>query len=714
MLRLSAPILLVASLITIVTSPPAPAVDSASASSISVTGTGVGMYPEFGPDVRRYAVTTADATGGTLQVSVDAAAGAPVRIDGSSAPNGTATLTGLEPGQEISVLVGEGSTAAGYALVYLPPGFPTLERRPASAANTDDPTPGHVLLTLGKVGGTASFETAVDANGVPAWVRRENRSFDLARQPNGNYTVARDTLDATAGSDVIELDEQFRKVRVHRTSGLLNTDEHDTILLPDGTAWLMAYERDDATNLVDAVVQHLDSDGTTVLWQWNSKDHVDAAAETVVDLGSNRDYAHINSFQLVDGGTRLLMSFRHLSSVLLVAVTDHDGYASGEVIWRLGGRLSDFDFTDAAGSPDPRGGPCAQHTARMLADGSIMVFDNGAWNLAPLCVDPADPSGPTVARVPSRIAIWSVTPPTSPDTLGTAQLVDSYSVDERYAIFAGSAQELPSGRLMVGWASAVENAATEAIATELDRNGEVRWELTNPEPVHRHFSYRSTWAQVPDAIAPVASLGLPGAGSYTTGEVVVPATTCTDQGGSTLRSCEVSGLDTTTPGDRVATLTAIDGDGNRTTVTKPYTVVATTSTTPPTDDVGQPDVFVKIKGRQGIVGKKQYGAARRQTLRTTQRGARKVIAVVRIRNDGNVADRFRLRTKHRGNAFQVKAERLRRRTPVLEPGQQWTVRLVLRRRPRAEVGDVDKVWLKANSARDGSGRDAVRIRIRAR
>ncbi len=99
------------------------------------------------------------------------------------------------------------------------------------------------------------------------------------------------------GADIVELDEQFREVASYRTVGLHHTDGHDSILLPDGSRYLMAYEPDASDpceeNVEDAIVQHVSASGQ-LLFEWNSNDHVDIPAETVVPT-TDRDYAHINS-----------------------------------------------------------------------------------------------------------------------------------------------------------------------------------------------------------------------------------------------------------------------------------------------------------------------------------------------------------------------------------------------------------------------------------
>ena len=75
------------------------------------------------------------------------------------------------------------------------------------------------------------------------------------------------------------------------------------------------------------------------------------------------------------------------SSVYRIATVAARRLRRGQVIWKLGGRDSDFSFVD-----DPFGGPCAQHTAAVLPNGHVLLFDDGSGGgFAPaLCVDQED------------------------------------------------------------------------------------------------------------------------------------------------------------------------------------------------------------------------------------------------------------------------------------------------------------------------------------
>ena len=168
------------------------------------------------------------------------------------------------------------------SVFLLPADFPTL------TATVEKPgiTPGKVGLTLSQFpNGWPLFDTVVDQNGVPSWVRASHSGgMDLKRQPNGSFSEARPrpATGQPGRTHIVEMNSRFQPIGAHRTVGLTNTDAHDSILERDGSVVLLAYEPNPVTGLTDSVIQELDPQGN-VTFQWDSSA---LAGETVA--GTNR------------------------------------------------------------------------------------------------------------------------------------------------------------------------------------------------------------------------------------------------------------------------------------------------------------------------------------------------------------------------------------------------------------------------------------------
>ena len=673
--------------------------------TLEVSGAGVVLYPAFEPGIERLAMTTTAATGGTVRVT--AATSDPegtVTVDGRPVADGTVTVTGLGEGDEVPVVFEDSGGREVHALVHLPAGFPRL----TTSVDTPGVSDGDLLVNLSRYddSGTPNFEAAVDRHGVPSYVRSfpaSKRSGDLKPTGfGGHYTVFRTptSTPGRSGGQVVELDSGFSEVRRLETVGLQHTDSHDSLLREDGSRILLAYEPDEATGLQDAVIQEIDPSGA-VVYTWNSADHLSPSAETT--RPNHPDYAHINSIEVMADGD-ILASFRHFSSVYKIAWSDRDGVARGDVVWRLGGRSSDFSFpNDVTGT-----GPCAQHSATQLDNGHILLFDNGS---APLlddpshCVDQANPGGPTVKRQQTRVTEYALDV-----AAGTATQVWTYEVPGWFAYFAGSARRLDGGNTLIGWA-----AERRALASEVDPEGRLVWELKSADG---YLSYRAFKAVVPDTLDPTVEVSGPADGAtYTVGARVPTVVRCRDRGGSSLQTCDAPQvLDTATAGEHIWTVTGTDGAGNVTTVERSYTVVTAVAY--------RPDAMIKGPGASWT-GNNVYGGYRRQRISQTLEKAGAVrTAVLRLQSEANRAerlrvsgtvgsDRFRVRYFADGADVTGKVVDGTLRTPVLDPGRYLDLTVRVTRTGAARPGDARTVSVLAVSAHEPARRDSVATTVRA-
>jgi len=149
-------------------------------------------------------------------------------------------------------------------------------------------------------------------------------------------------------------------------------DLHEFLITSRGTVLLTSYlvtRRDlravggSANGVIqDALFQEIDIATGRLLLEWHSLDHI-PITESYWPLDGHWDFVHLNSIE-VDSDENLLVSCRNTHTIYKIDRT------TGAIIWRLGGKHSDFGVSaDAAFA--------WQHDARRQADGTITVFDNG-------------------------------------------------------------------------------------------------------------------------------------------------------------------------------------------------------------------------------------------------------------------------------------------------------------------------------------------------
>jgi Arylsulfotransferase (ASST) len=122
--------------------------------------------------------------------------------------------------------------------------------------------------------------------------------------------------------------------------------------------------------VIDGIVQEIDIHSGRVPFEWHSLDHValdesydPLSASTPPTTASNAwDYFHINAVSFDTDGN-LLLSSRHTWTVYKV------NYQTGDIIWRLGGKNSDFQL-------GPNVEFAWQHNPIALDDNTIRIFDN--------------------------------------------------------------------------------------------------------------------------------------------------------------------------------------------------------------------------------------------------------------------------------------------------------------------------------------------------
>ena len=361
----------------------------------------------------------------------------------TSAPPRFRSAPGLDPAR-VHVLSAPDMTAPGYIFVSNTNG----ERQPGPMIIDDD---GELIWFTPRTGLTVMNFNAhkLEGKSVLAW-------WEGALQ--GSHGVGEFVI---LGTDYREL------TRVRAGDGLV-TDFHEFSITPRNTALLVAY-RDDGV-LLDSVVQEIEIASGEVLFEWRASDHIGLDESYVTPTTGSYDFAHLNAAAVDDDGS-LLVSSRHAWTVYRVDRT------TGEIVWRLGGKKSDFALADDASF-------AWQHHARKHADGTITVFDNGAG------VAQTEPYSRGL-----RLRL--------DEAAGTANVVQQLVHPEHLLASAmGSMEPLDDMGGFVGWGSVPR-------FSEFRPNGSLRFDAGYPGGGFTYRAFRRPWtATPPDAPAfAVASVG---------------------------------------------------------------------------------------------------------------------------------------------------------------------------------------------------------------
>src|SRR5215213_7992750 len=348
------------------------------------------------------------------------------------------------------------------------------------ATRAHDTAPGHIFVAPEAGGAAQGGALILDDSGQVVWFRPlrhpinpSSRVMNFEVQTYQGREVL--TWGETPGEYVI-FDSSYREIaRLHAGNGY-DGDHHEFLISPQDTALITIYNSvpQDLTSVGGSkngrawqgIVQELDIESGEVLFEWRSIDHV-ALEETYVeareDHYSGIDYFHINSID-VDHDDNLLISARETSAVYKV---DRN---TGEVIWRLGGKRSDFEMGEGTRF-------AYQHDARRLRDGTISIFDNGSLVFE---------NGVPRAVEESRAIVLDVD-----ERKMRASLVREYTHPEgQYADAAGNVQVLANGDAFVGWGRALA-------ISEFSRDGELLFDARLPPGNRSYRAFRFPWRGYP-------------------------------------------------------------------------------------------------------------------------------------------------------------------------------------------------------------------------
>jgi hypothetical protein len=355
--------------------------------------------------------------------------------------------------------------------------------------------PGYVFVSPKKEPGAKGLSQdaplIVDEGGEPVWFHPlqgddEKDAFNFEVQSYKGETVLTWWEGHHTGfgqGEYVLMDHSYREIRRVRAGNGYEGDHHEFFITPKDTALITIYNMlpmdltsmggpEDGT-VLDGIAQEVDIETGEVLFEWHSLEHV-ALGESYwapkEDQVGAFDYFHINSIDVYDED-HLLISGRRTSTVYKV------DRKTGEVVWRLGGKKSDFDMGPGARTD-------FQHDARHHPDGIVTIFDNGDVN----------------KDAQSRGIVLKL----DEDAMTTTLLREYTHPDTVFSDTQGNVQVLPGGNVFVGWGS-------EPYFSEFGRDGKLIFDAGFPPELESYRAFRFPWKGHPqDAPAVVAETGKEG------------------------------------------------------------------------------------------------------------------------------------------------------------------------------------------------------------
>jgi hypothetical protein len=344
--------------------------------------------------------------------------------------------------------------------------------------NTNLPgtAPGHIFVSPKKGPGeeapTQDAPLIVDSGGEPVWfhplqdAEADAFTFEVQTYKGERVLTWWEGVHTGYGQgEYVIFDHSYREIARFGAANGYEGDHHEFLITPEDTALITIYSKvpmdlsgvgGPVDGLVlDGIVQELDIQSGKLIFEWHSLDHIgleESMYEPSAELKGAFDYFHINSIDPMPGGY-LLISARRTSAVYKV------DRKTGEIIWRLGGKYSDFDMGAGVRT-------ALQHDARYNSDGTITIFDNGNVNRV-------DQSRGIVIEVDEdKMSATLVREYTHPDRL----LSDTQ----------GNVQVLPNGNVFVGWGSA-------PFFSEFDHHGRLLFHAAFPTEDETYRAFRFKW-----------------------------------------------------------------------------------------------------------------------------------------------------------------------------------------------------------------------------
>jgi hypothetical protein len=304
-----------------------------------------------------------------------------------SADAGSILVLGLLPATDYAMSI---ESRRGNLTIIGPQAVFTTGSLPSGLAQTrmhfdGTPSGGYTIANIGAPDANG-YIVIFDSTGTLRWYRNFGPEFNsnARQQANGDFTIfvgPSNGFQPAVGA-FVEVRPSGDSVRAITAVGSAYTDPHELVSTYNRQNGLVA----DYLFGYDLGALDLDEDGEdtqeTVALHQVLRISSSGAVDTLINAADHwgladaieppdiPDLDHPNSIDFdLDGG--VIVSYRSFSAVVKVNPDTH------AIEWQLGGVKNQFTFLN-----DPLGGFDGQHSARVLPNGHLLIFDNG-WTHSP-------------------------------------------------------------------------------------------------------------------------------------------------------------------------------------------------------------------------------------------------------------------------------------------------------------------------------------------
>lgn len=289
--------------------------------------------------------------------------------------------------------------------------------------------------------------------------------------------------DAEPGAFYIIMNENYKIIKKLKAHNGFTSDLHEFTTTKNDTALftslkqvprnLLRYGGPVNGYIDNYEIQEVDIETNKLLFTWDVLDHVDPADSMVPASSASTtnniwDCYHVNSIDLDTNGN-MLISMRNMWAVYSIN-------KSGEILWQLGGKQSNFTFGKNAGFS-------WQHHARYRNHNKISVFDDACCETS--TSSPQGQSRGLVLNLNFRTLV--------------AKINKAYYHDPAlYVPSQGDAQKLSNGNYFIGWGQKpYVSEFSRTGNTKINSTSDLLYEMQFPSKNISYRSFKVDWVGKP-------------------------------------------------------------------------------------------------------------------------------------------------------------------------------------------------------------------------